>query len=623
VEVGPGNTLTPAPNITFKPVSDLDGGPAYEVHVPLAGSGATNDDVYARKIYAGWIAPPTDLHHYSVTLVQGHMDRDHATPFVGCDCRSFEMSVDKATGDRWSSLQGFDVPTDISGDFLCPGSNTLAAWRDNGICGNGNLNFNGPTFDFYLHGDEPVTIHFSGYHSACYDSLFGVHDMIASAAGMGLCWIKKIAAIPINVDADNVDIGQADRTFTSAADMLSHDGDQLLFGHDNREDVDHPLCAGPDTASSCYVMKVHFTELPLGAADTADLALNKSCTPTSVVAPAPFSCRVEVTNNGPGLPHDVQVVDTITSTVASSDYTIDNPTLSWEGVSSPPAPVPCDVVANQITCAIGSVPLGGAKAVIKYSVTAHDQGTFNDSATVTTGSTDNNPDNNTASASVAVSVATNTALVPSTDPSQVGHAVTYTATVTPSTGNSVPVGTVTFYDAATPIGGCTATQLVGGNAQCTVTYTATGNHVLTASYSGSTGFLASTSAPLGETITKCSTLAGCNLAGADLTNAPLPGANLKGANLLRAVLVGANLSGANLSGANLNGANLSGANLTGANLTGANLAGANLSSANLSGAVLTNAKTTSANFTKAIWSNSTCPDGTNSNNDGGTCGGHL
>ena len=58
-------------------------------------------------------------------------------------------------------------------------------------------------------------------------------------------------------------------------------------------------------------------------------------------------------------------------------------------------------------------------------------------------------------------------------------------------------------------------------------------------------------------------------------------------------LVGANLKGANLSGANLSGANLSGANLTGANLS------------------------------DVTWGNTTCPDGTNSDNDGGTCLGHL
>jgi hypothetical protein len=31
----------------------------------------------------------------------------------------------------------------------------------------------------------------------------------------------------------------------------------------------------------------------------------------------------------------------------------------------------------------------------------------------------------------------------------------------------------------------------------------------------------------------------------------------------------------------------------------------------------------STNFNKVTWSNTTCPDSTNSNADGGTCAGHL
>jgi uncharacterized protein YjbI with pentapeptide repeats len=92
--------------------------------------------------------------------------------------------------------------------------------------------------------------------------------------------------------------------------------------------------------------------------------------------------------------------------------------------------------------------------------------------------------------------------------------------------------------------------------------------------------------------------AGANLSSADLTCAILSGANLAGANLNRAILKSANLEDANLAGANLNRANLSAAKLTGANLTGANLTG-------------------------VIWGDTTCPDGTNSDADGGTCLLHL
>ena len=101
-----------------------------------------------------------------------------------------------------------------------------------------------------------------------------------------------------------------------------------------------------------------------------------------------------------------------------------------------------------------------------------------------------------------------------------------------------------------------------------------------AAYSGTNGFAASASPALTEVVSKtpCAALAGCNLSGT-------------------------NLSGANLSGADLTGANLNRADLTGADLAGANLAGANLN--------------------RVIWSNTTRPDGTTSNDDGNTCLGHL
>ena len=122
--------------------------------------------------------------------------------------------------------------------------------------------------------------------------------------------------------------------------------------------------------------------------------------------------------------------------------------------------------------------------------------------------------------------------------------------------------------------------------------------------------------------------AGSNLSGANLSGSDLSGANLTGSNLTGAILPGANLTGANEAGANLTSANLTGANLTsanlsGANLTGANLTAANLSGANLSGANLTKAKDAGALWTGVIWSNTTCPDGTTSKHDGGSCVGHL
>jgi len=123
-------------------------------------------------------------------------------------------------------------------------------------------------------------------------------------------------------------------------------------------------------------------------------------------------------------------------------------------------------------------------------------------------------------------------------------------------------------------------------------------------------------------------LAGLNLSDSEMGYADLKGADLKGADLLSAQLGLADLSHADLRDANVI-SNLGAANLTDANLTGArvdallldtNLTGANLTDADMTGSELYfDNHQDKAILTDVVWSNTTCPDGTNSNSDGGTC----
>jgi len=154
---------------------------------------------------------------------------------------------------------------------------------------------------------------------------------------------------------------------------------------------------------------------------------------------------------------------------------------------------------------------------------------------------------------------------------------------------------------------------------------------------GSPTALPAGSAPAGVVVTENS-LQGSNLQGANLENALLPNVNLQGSNLQGVNGNGGNFQGAQLQGVNaqhgsfenvdltnavLQGSNLQGDDFTGATLAGANLTGSNLQAANFTGANLTGASLTGANLNRVTWSNTTCPDGTNSNADGGTCQGHL
>ncbi len=112
-----------------------------------------------------------------------------------------------------------------------------------------------------------------------------------------------------------------------------------------------------------------------------------------------------------------------------------------------------------------------------------------------------------------------------------------------------------------------------------------------------------------------------NLSGSDLSSAFMHNAQLSDSNL-----AGGDFTGADLKFARLNRANLTGANLKATNLEKTTFRDANLTNTNLLGAYFSESDIAdaSSNFFKAIWSNTTCPDGTNSDdNKGGNCLDHL
>lgn len=110
----------------------------------------------------------------------------------------------------------------------------------------------------------------------------------------------------------------------------------------------------------------------------------------------------------------------------------------------------------------------------------------------------------------------------------------------------------------------------------------------------------------------------------DFTNALLVNADLLHSSLNQDNFTNVDFSSSNLSQSSVGQDVFVNANFTSANIqnwigagnndfTGANFTNANLNGGSFGG----------NNFTGAIWSNTTCADGTNSNNDGNTCIGHL
>jgi hypothetical protein len=118
------------------------------------------------------------------------------------------------------------------------------------------------------------------------------------------------------------------------------------------------------------------------------------------------------------------------------------------------------------------------------------------SNTVTFHSTDNAGNvEATKSVSFTIKGATSTSVASSKNPSSLGSAVTFTATVKSTVGTAT--GTVTFKNGTTTLG---TGALVAGKATFTTSSLSLGSHSITAAYPGAANFFASTSPVLTQTV---------------------------------------------------------------------------------------------------------------------------
>jgi uncharacterized repeat protein (TIGR01451 family) len=188
---GPGNTVTNprldpklemisvgAPN--EDPCATAEFGPVkVRVTIPLAGSGVSPDDVYARIIYAGWVASapagaPVPVRHFRVRLDSMHLIDDHDDDPLGfdnkCECTFFWMNVDRAP-NAWIRLSDF-----AEGNMNNFGSGETMKFGQNAI------------FDFFVQDGQSFTIRADGFDGGvgergidpgqdCLDNHFGHHDL--------------------------------------------------------------------------------------------------------------------------------------------------------------------------------------------------------------------------------------------------------------------------------------------------------------------------------------------------------------------------------------------------------------------------------------------------------------
>jgi hypothetical protein len=240
--------------------------------------------------------------------------------------------------------------------------------------------------------------------------------------------------------------------------------------------------------------------------------------------------------------------------------------------------------------------------------------------TVTVSVTDNQGAISTAAATVTVS---NTA--PSvgaiTDPATIRKGVSFAASAPFTDPGVLDTHTASWnWGDGNSTSGTVTESNGSGNVSGSHTYANAGSYTITLTVTDNVG--ATGTKTFVVAVSPAGTFKGTNLSGSNYSYADLSGQDISGSNLqngtfnytsfIAAVLTGMNATNASFQNANFTNANLAGSNFTGSNFTGANFTGANLHGANFSAAIMTG----------VIWSNTICPDNTNSNSHGNTCIGH-
>ena len=247
-----------------------------------------------------------------------------------------------------------------------------------------------------------------------------------------------------------------------------------------------PISVGTDTIKASYGGDGNFkasvgTVSQMVSQDTTTTAIVSSANPSDFGQSVTFTATVSANVPGSGTP---------TGTVTFMDGSIK----------------------------LGTVALSGGSAL--YSTTKLSTGSHTIAANYN-GS--NSFITSTASLSQVVDQdATAAFLTSSLNPSAVGQAVTFAATVGAiAPGGGTPTGTVTFYDGLSSIG---VGNLSGGKASLKIKTLAAGTHSISAQYSGDTNFVMSTSAVLSQVVNPVSgsSSAATTSSAADLVLGALP-----------------------------------------------------------------------------------------------------
>ncbi len=370
-ENGPGNTVDLDPQFTVvdRPDDEIlegerwDASTVVHVKVDLRNSGVQPEDVYARRIYSGWVFPHEGLQRFQVTLNRMVLQEDHEWDPGDCECTFFWMNVDRALGNEWIRLVDF-------------ANGNMNAYDDDDWPGDGYMDFTGAEFDFYVRNGQPFSVRANGYEQDCWDDLFGVYGFIPLLGWVADCYFAS---------AFELNYGNNDEF----APLFAEYGPENNYGLEEGQSISYQNV----TAGGEYRLEFTIEDIPV-VEDPADLRISKDCQPDKLLSGEAFTCEISVENAGPGLPRNVQVADTISTTIPSGQFAISIPTWPFDdGITV--QNMPCIFVSSlEIQCNLGTVPVG-RRYVISYTVIPQKGGNFTDTAVVTTDTTDPDPSTNT------------------------------------------------------------------------------------------------------------------------------------------------------------------------------------------------------------------------------------
>jgi len=204
--------------------------------------------------------------------------------------------------------------------------------------------------------------------------------------------------------------------------------------------------------------------------------------PASVTVAKPASSTVLSSSANPSVGHtSVTFTATVTPVLATAKPT---GSVSFTIDAGAPTVVPLDTTTGTAALVAPSLAAGNHTITASYSGDVIFQGSTAVPLIEQVTGTD-----------------TTTVVTSSLNPSQYGQSVTFTATVSPATGTTVPTGLVQFSIDGTAVTGTVALDGSGKAAYTTNALTVP-SHQIAATYLGAAGFFASTSASITQNVTK-------------------------------------------------------------------------------------------------------------------------